>query len=256
MTHKNPCIALLIAVALVAVGMVPALAEEAHPEKQDWSHQGPTGTFDRGALQRGFQVYREVCSACHGLKYITFRNLGDLGYSKAEIAALAAEYEVADGPNDDGDMFTRPGIPSDHIPSPFANDNAARASNGGALPPDLSLIVKAREGGEDYIYALLTGYRDAPDDFTLGEGLNYNPYFTNSQIAMPQPLFEEAVEFADGTGASVEQMAHDVTTFLAWAAEPTLEARKRLGFKVMIYLLILVGLMYAVNRRVWKKLKQ
>lgn len=256
MTTRNPCIALLIAAGLMAAGMVSALAEEAVPEEQSWSHEGPLGTFDRGDLQRGFQVYREVCSACHGLEYISFRNLEDLGYSKAEIASLAAEYDVTDGPNDEGDMFTRPGVPADRIPSPFANDNAARTANAGALPPDLSLITKAREGGEDYIYALLTGYRDAPDDFALGEGLNYNPYFTNSQIAMPQPLYEGSVEFADGTEASVEQMAHDVTTFLAWAAEPTLEARKKLGFKVMIYLLILVGLMYAVNRRVWKRLKQ
>ncbi|MFQ5533926.1 MAG: cytochrome c1 [Sphingomonadales bacterium] len=237
----------------------PALASSSgakHPPEQEWSHEGFTGRFDRGALQRGFQVYREVCSACHGLRFISFRNLRDLGFSEDEVKAIAADYEVEDGPDDEGEMFTREGRPSDHIPSPFPNEKAARASNNGAFPPDLSLIVKARPGGEDYIHALLTGFEEEqPDDFELAEGMTYNPYFANSQIAMMQPLYEDSVEYADGTPATVARMSHDVTTFLAWAAEPTLEARKSLGLKVMIYLVILAGLMYFVNKRVWRKIK-
>lgn len=250
-----PTVALIAVTVVGAVGARAALEAE-HPPAHHWSQKGFFGTFDRAALQRGFQVYSEVCSACHSLKYVAFRNLTALGFSKDDVKAIAAQREVEDGPNDEGDMYMRPARPSDHFPPPFANDQAARAANNGALPPDLSLIIKAREDGDDYIYALLTGFKDeAPEGFHLADGMNYNPYFPGGQIAMPPPLFEDSVEYADGTPATVENMAADVTTFLAWAAEPTLEARKHLGFKVMAFLLILAVMMFFVNRRVWNKLK-
>ncbi len=247
----------LIAAAAVGTFTVLVAAEAEHPPARNWPHKGVFGTFDRATLQRGFQVYAEVCSSCHSINFVAFRNLTDLGYSMDEVKAIAAEYEIEDGPNDEGEMFMRTARPSDYFPPPFVNEQAARAANNGALPPDLSLIVKAREGGEDYIYALLTGFEDEPPaGFELTEGMNYNPYFPGGQIAMTPPLFEDSVEYADGTPATVEQMASDVTTFLAWTAEPTLEARKRLGFKVMAFLLVLTVLLYFVNRKVWSKLKR
>jgi len=228
-----------------------AAGDAIHLEKQDWSFSGLFGTFDRAAAQRGLQVYREVCSTCHSLNFISFRNLADLGYSEAEVKAIAAEYEVVDGPNDEGEMFTRAGTPSDRFVAPFANDNAARASNGGALPPDLSLIVEARAGFEDYIYALLTGYGEAPEGVQVAEGMSYNKAFPGHQIAMAQPLYEDGVTYADGTTASVDQMAKDVTTFLTWAAEPNLEARKRTGVAVILFLIVASGLFYASKRKIW-----
>jgi ubiquinol-cytochrome c reductase cytochrome c1 subunit len=221
---------------------------------QKWSFNGPFGTFDRGELQRGYQVYKEVCAACHAMKYVAFRNLRDVGFSEAEVKALAATFEVTDGPNDSGEMFKRPGLASDKFPSPFPNEKAARAANGGAYPLDLSLIAKARAGGPDYLKALLTGYADAPAGVTVGEGLNYNKYFPGHQIAMPKPLNDDQVTYADGTKATVEQMSHDVSAFLMWAAEPKLEDRKRMGFKVMIFLIVLTGLFFAAKKRIWAKL--
>jgi ubiquinol-cytochrome c reductase cytochrome c1 subunit len=243
--------------ALFATALITAIAGKAEAAegitipKQDWSFNGPFGSFDPGARQRGFQVYREVCSGCHGLKYIAFRNLMDLGYSVEEVKALAAEYTFEDGPDDEGEMFERPGKPSDYFPSPFPNDKAAAAANGGAAPPDLSLMAKARFNGPDYIYALMNGYTDPPAEFELMEGLNYNEYFPGHQIAMAAPLSEDAVEYADGTLATADQMAHDVTTFLMWTAEPNLEPRKEMGIKVMMFLLIFCVLLYAVKRRIW-----
>jgi cytochrome c1 len=193
-----------------------------------------------------------VCSACHGLRLIAYRNLMDIGFAEAEVKAIAAEREVPAEPNDDGDIEMRPAITSDRFVSPFSNEKAARASNGGALPPDLSLIVKARPGGADYIHALLTGYKeDAPMGVQVPEGMNYNQYFSGNMIAMAPPLAEGGVEYADGTKASVEQMSEDVTVFLAWAAEPELEERKRMGIKVILFLLVLTGLLYVVKRRIW-----
>lgn len=221
---------------------------------KDWPHDGPFGKFDKAAAQRGFQVYREVCSGCHSLDFIAFRNLDALGFSEDEVKALAAEYEVTDGPDDDGEMFERPGKPSDTLPTPFPNENAARASNGGAYPPDLSLIAKARANGTDYLYSLLQGYGEPPADFELGEGMSYNAYFAGHQIAMAQPLDDDAVEYSDGTQATLEQMTSDVTTFLTWAAEPTLEERKGTGLKVMMFLVILTGLFYATKRKIWADL--
>ena len=244
----------LLAAAVIAIGAAgTAVAAEArHPDARSWGFNGIFGTFDRAALQRGYQVYKEVCSACHALKYLSFRNLAEIGFSETQAKAIAAEYEVEDGPDEDGEMFTRPAKLFDRFVAPFANDNAARASNNGALPPDLSLVVKARLGGEDYLYALLTGYVEAPAGAEIAEGMSYNPYFSGNQIAMAPPLDDDAVEYADGTETTVAQMSSDVVTFLAWAAEPRLEDRKRLGFKVMIFLIVLTGLLFWVKRRVWR----
>ncbi|MEE9210653.1 MAG: cytochrome c1 [Kiloniellales bacterium] len=248
---------LSIGVAAVLLGLQASAAlavETKHPPARDWSFSGVFGQFDRAAMQRGLQVYREVCSGCHGLRLIHFRNLAALGYDEDEIKAIAAEYTVIDGPDEEGEMFERPGRPVDRFPSPFANDKAAAAANNGAMPPDLSLMAKARDDGPNYIHALLTGYEEPPADIEVIEGANYNPYFPGNQIAMAAPLFEDAVEYADGTPATVEQMAADVTTFLMWAAEPTLEERKRMGIKVMLFLLVFTGVLYAVKRKVWADL--
>ena len=185
------------------------------------------------------------------MKYIAFRNFADLGYNEAEIKALAAEYEVEDGPNDDGEMFMRPGIPADRIPSPYPNDNAARAGNGGALPPDLSLIAKARANGPDYLYSLLVGYKDAPSDTAVPDGMYYNNAYSGNLIAMPQPLYGDDVTYADGADASIESMSADLTQFLMWAAEPKLEVRKRIGVAVVFFLGIFVILSILAKRRVW-----
>lgn len=252
---------IVFAAALATGGIsasLPAAAEgdtgALAPPTVNWPHKGPFGAFDRAAVQRGLQVYREVCAACHGLKYVYYRDLTKIGYSDDDAKAFAAEAEIEDGPNDDGEMFTRARRLSDSFPAPFPNAKAARAANGGALPPDLSLIVKAREDGENYVHALLTGYAEPPAGFELLDGVNYNPYFEGRQIAMPPPLTADAVSYADGTQATVDQMARDVVEFLSWAAEPTLEARHRLGFKVVVFLLLLAGLFYAVKRKVWADL--
>ncbi len=247
---------LLAALAvLITLGMATAPGRAAETSidmpGQDWSFGGLFGTFDRAALQRGFQVYRDVCSSCHSLNYIAFRNLADLGFSETEIKAIASEYDIEDGPDEDGEMFSRPGVPADRIPPPFANNNAARASNNGALPPDLSLMVEARPDGANYLYALMTGYADAPTNIAIAEGMTYNAYFPGHQIAMPPPLSDDGVEFADGTGATVAQQAHDVTTFLAWASEPNLEERKQTGVKAIIFLLIMTSLLYVSKRKIW-----
>lgn len=218
-----------------------------------WHHEGVFGTFDRGELQRGFQVYQNVCQGCHGLKYLAFRNLEALGYGEEEIKAIAAQYTVMDGPNDAGEMFERPARPSDHKPGPYQNEQEARAANGGALPPDLSLIVKAREGGEDHTYGVLVGYQDPPEGEEAREGLYYNPAFAGGWIAMPQPLLPDQVAYGDNTPATVEQMSRDVTTFLAWIAEPNLEERKQTGLKVVLFLLVVTGLFFAYKRRIWRE---
>ena len=244
-----------VAVMAIALGMSGgagyALAAEDKVPSNDWSFEGVFGTFDRAALQRGFQVYQEVCASCHALSYVAYRNLEALGYNEAEIKTIAAEAEVTDGPNDEGEMFVRPGKPSDQFVSPFPNEQAARAINGGAYPPDLSLIVKARANGANYVRALLTGYTDPPADKTLMEGTNYNRYFSGNQIAMAPPLIEDGVEFGDGTPATVAQQAEDVVTFLAWASEPEMEERKTTGIMVVLFLLIFTGLLYASKRKIW-----
>jgi ubiquinol-cytochrome c reductase cytochrome c1 subunit len=245
-------------VAAAALALLPALAaapvraQEAPPlPHQQWSFDGVFGTYDRAAEQRGFQVYKQVCSACHPVKHLFFRDLTALGYTEDQVKAIAASYQVTDGPNDQGQMYQRPGRPSDPIPGPFPNDQAARAAMNGALPPDQSLIVKAREGGPDYVYAILTGYKEPPAGFKLLAGMNYNEYFPGHQIAMPPPLSDGAVAYADGTKATVPQMAHDVATFLTWASEPNLEVRHRTGAKVFLFLIVAVGIFYAAKRNIW-----
>ena len=221
-----------------------------------WTFNGIFGTFDRQAIQRGYQVYTEVCAGCHSLKRVAFRNLAEVGFSEAEIKAIAKEASVVDGPNDDGEMFERPGIPSDRFVPPFPNEKAARASNGGAFPPDLSLITKARVKGPDYLYSLLTGYEDAPESFSLPEGKYYNSAFPGYAISMAPPLSTDAVEYQDGTPASLDQMSQDLVHFLQWSAEPEMEKRKQMGLKVMIFMLIVTGLFAIAKKRTWAKLKE
>lgn len=243
------------------------------PELQSWSFAGPFGKFDKAQLQRGYQVYKEVCSACHAMKYLSFRNLSDEGgpsFTEDQVKALAASFQIQDGPNDAGDMFERAGKPADHFPSPFANPQAAAAANGGAAPPDLSLIAKARaaprgvfwaildfftqyqEGGPDYVHALLTGFRDPPPGVTIPEGTHYNPYFLAApSLKMPPPLTADAVTYSDGTPQTVDQYARDVSAFLMWAAEPHLTERKRIGFEVFVFLIVFAGLMYLTKKKVW-----
>ncbi|MDA8624461.1 cytochrome c1 [Alphaproteobacteria bacterium] len=251
--------AAIMAVGLSAAVFTPANAagDAKHPAEMNWQFDGLLGTYDRNALRRGFQVYKEVCASCHSLNQIAFRNLSQEGgpeFSEAEVKAIAKEYLVEDGPDDYGDMFERDALPRDKFPSPYPNENAARAANGGAYPPDLSLITKARGGGADYIHALLSGYEEAPEGVEMRAGLYYNPYMAGGKIAMPVPLLEELVEYSDGTEATVEQMSMDVTHFLNWTAEPELEQRKRMGFMVLIYLSIFAGLMFFSMRKIWADL--
>ena len=248
-------VGILFSLTFVTFSNAEAAGDAMEPPDHDWEHTGVFGTFDRSELQRGFQVFQEVCASCHSLNYIAFRNLLDIGFNEDQIKAIASEYEVEDGPDDEGEMFMRPARASDYFPSPFPNAQAARSANGGALPPDLSLMVKAREGGLDYLYGLLVGYEEeAPEGFELAEGMSYNHYFPGHQIAMPEPLYEDAVEYADGTEATLEQLSHDVSVFLAWTAEPELEIRKQTGLKVLIFLAVFTALMYIIKRRVWAKL--
>ena len=242
-----------VAAALCLASSTAMAAEGVELPKHHWSFSGIFGTYDRAALKRGHQVYKEVCSACHGLKRVAYRNLLEIGVTGDEIKEEAAAKEFPGPLNDDGEPTTRPGLPSDPMIGPFANDKAARAANNGALPPDLSLIVKARKGGADYIYALMTGFGDAPAGMKMTEGMNYNAYFPGHQIAMPPPLSEGAVEYADGTKASVDQMAEDVSTFLTWASEPEMDQRKNLGIKVLLFLVVLTALLYAVKRQIWSR---
>lgn len=303
--------ALAATASLPAAGPASAAAGGVPLPQQEWSFAGPFGTYDRAAMQRGLQVYREVCATCHGLKYVAFRNLADLGYNEDEVKAIAAEYTIVDGPNDEGEMFERPGAPSDYFPDPFPNVKAAAAANGGAAPPDLSLMAKARVGGPDYIHGILVGYEDlvpqdilrgiferetqlrqeqyeasladyevllaaynekiedgqqatrpvepaqpepveSIEDLGLADTSNFNAHFPGYGIAMAQPLYPDSVEYADGTPATVDQMAMDVSHFLMWAAEPKLEARKHTGLKVLIFLVVFTGVLYAAKRKVWR----
>ncbi|MFO0466606.1 MAG: cytochrome c1 [bacterium] len=243
--------ALALAFGLFAATPVHAAGGDIVIPDRKFSFDGVFGTYDRASAQRGFQVYKEVCAACHSLRLLSYRNLRDLGLTEAQVAAIASQFEIKDGPNDEGQMFERPGRPADRFRSPFPNDAAARAANNGALPPDLSVMTKARAGGADYLFALLTGYVDPPAGVTVMDGMHYNKYFPGHQIAMGAPLNPDQVEFADGTSATVEQMAHAVSTVLQWAAEPELEQRRALGVKIIIFLTILAGLTYAVKRKIW-----
>jgi len=251
-------LAAAVAVSGALVAGPAFAAGEAHaPKSVHFSFEGPFGTYDRGQLQRGYKVYEQVCAACHSMDLVAFRNLGDPGgpeFSPAEVRVLAAEFprEVVDGPDDLGDMFERPGKPSDYIPPPFPNQAAARASNSGAYPPDFSVLAKARPNGPAYIYSLLTGYDDPPAGMELRDGAYYNTYFPGGQIAMAPPLFDEMVEYTDGTPMTVEQYSKDLSAFLMWTAEPKLEERKRIGFQVMVFLVVLAGLLYFTKKKLWR----
>ena len=251
-------------VKIFFVAFVTAISNSAYSEekkiefiKNDWSFEGIFGTFDRSSLQRGYQVYQEVCSGCHSIQHLSYRNLSEKGgpeFSLDEAKAIAAQFEVTDGPNDEGEMFTRPRRLSDKFVNPFPNIQAATAANGGAYPPDMSVLVKARKGGADYIYSLLLGYEEVPAGYELDDGVYYNKYIPENIIMMSKPLSEGAVEYSDGTQATEAQMAKDIVTFLTWAAEPNLEARHKMGFKVFIFLIILLTLVYFSKQKVWSRL--
>jgi len=254
---KNIAVALVAVLAGVGISGASVAAEAGkHPLQQNWSFEGMLGKYDQASLQRGWQVYQQVCSACHSLKYFRFRNLGDMGYSPEMVKAFAKEYEVAGEPDDYGDETVRPALPQDVFPAPYANENAARASNNGALPPDLSLMIKARHDGANYMFSLLTGYDDAPASFTVSDGMNYNPYFKGAQIAMAQPLSEDIIEYEDGTPATEEQMARDVAQFLTFVAEPKLEDRKHMGVNVLLFLLAMTIVFYLSMKKIWKPVKE
>ena len=224
--------------------------------KADWSFKGIFGTFDRASLQRGYQVYQEVCAGCHSMQHLSYRNLSEKGgpeFSVEEAKAIAAQFEIEDGPNSDGEMFMRTARLSDKFAKPYPNVEASTAANGGAYPPDMSVLVKARSGGADYIYSLLLGYEEAPADYELDDGVYYNKYMAGNKIKMSAPLMEGIVEYSDGTQATTTQMAKDVTAFLAWAAEPHLESQHRMGFKVIIYVIILLTLVYMSKQKVWSR---
>jgi ubiquinol-cytochrome c reductase cytochrome c1 subunit len=227
------------------------------PKEIQWSFEGITGKVDEASAQRGFQVYKEVCAACHSLKRIAFRNLTEIGFSPEEVKTIAAEYSVVDGPDDFGDMFDRPARPSDRIPSPYPNEKAAAAANGGAYPPDLSLIVKARKNGANYLHSLLTGYENnPPKGVSIAEGKYYNPYFSGGAISMAPPLSDGLVTYLDGTEATTEQMSKDLVNFLQWAAEPEMEERKQMGIKVLLFLFVFTGLFWVAKRRIWSRIGQ
>lgn len=220
--------------------------------EQNWPFTGFFGRFDYSSIQRGFQVYREVCAGCHGIKYISYRNLGEIGYNSDEVKSIASEYELLDGPNDEGEMFERFAKPSDKFVGPYQNVKEARYANNGSYPPDLSLIVKARKGGADYLYNLLNGYKDPPGDFELSEGMYYNTVYPGNQIAMPAPIVDDIVEYSDNTLASQDQIIRDITSFLVWTSEPELEERKSMGVKVLFFLILITLMLLAVKRKIWK----
>ena len=223
-----------------------------------WSFKGFFGKFDRASLQRGYQVYTEVCAACHSMKYLSYRNLSEAGgpeFSVEQAKIIASQFEITDGPNSDGEMFTRAARLSDNFVGPYENIQAATAANGGAYPPDMSVLVKARKGGADYIYSLLLGYEEAPEGISLDDGVYYNKYMAGNKIKMSNPLSEGIVTYIDGTEATEDQMARDITSFLAWAAEPHLEARHKIGFRAIIYLIIMTVLVYFSMKKLWSRIE-
>ncbi|XP_048338529.1 cytochrome c1, heme protein, mitochondrial [Sphaerodactylus townsendi] len=242
----------------LALGLHAAVSAgelELHPPNYPWSHGGMLSALDHSSVRRGYEVYKQVCSACHSMEYLAFRNLVEVSHTEAEAKALAEEFEIQDGPDENGEMFMRPGKLSDYFPKPYPNPEAARAANNGALPPDLSYIVNARHGGEDYVFSLLTGYCDPPAGVTLREGLYFNPFFPGQAIAMAPPIYNEILEFEDGTPATMSQIAKDVCTFLRWAAEPEHDHRKRMGLKMLLIGGLLMPLIYYLKRHKWSVLK-
>ncbi|XP_055624470.1 cytochrome c1, heme protein, mitochondrial [Toxorhynchites rutilus septentrionalis] len=234
---------------------VSASGTEVHPTELPWNHKGLFNSLDAASVRRGYEVYKQVCAACHSMQYIAYRNLVNVTHTEAEAKAEAAEIQVRDGPDDTGNYFMRPGKLSDYFPSPYPNEEAARAANNGAYPPDLSYIALARHGGEDYLFALLTGYCDAPAGIVLREGQYYNPYFPGGAISMAQALYTEAAEYSDGTPPSASQLAKDVSTFLVWASDPCHDERKRMGIKSLGIFLVLGSLAYYLKRYKWAALK-
>ncbi|KRO63845.1 MAG: cytochrome C [Pelagibacteraceae bacterium BACL5 MAG-120820-bin39] len=233
-------------------------AENVDYLKTDWTFKGLFGKFDRAQLQRGYKVYKEVCASCHSMKYVSFRNLAEKGgpeFSEEAVKAIAASYDVNDGPNADGEMFIRPGKLSDKFVKPYENVKAAQAANGGAYPPDMSVLIKARSGGADYIFSLLQGYEEAPEGITLDDGVYYNKYMYGNKIRMAKPLSDGIVGYDDGTEATEIQMSKDVTAFLMWAAEPHLESRHQMGFKAIVYLIILTILVYFSMKKIWSRVE-
>ncbi|MGB6538954.1 MAG: cytochrome c1 [Xanthobacteraceae bacterium] len=274
--HSRIATACALAACLSAVAVVADAQEAAAPPRQHWSFAGPFGTYDPEQLQRGFKIYREVCSTCHSMKLLSFRNLADPGgpgFTEAQAAAVAATFQVTDGPNDAGQMFQRPGKISDYFPPPFPNDQTARNALGGKLPPDMSTLAKARsyesgfpqfiidafidyqEDGPDYIHAIVNGYTTPPAGFVQPPGTYYNKYFPGNAIGMPQPLRDGQVQYTDGTSQTLDQYGRDVAAFLMWASEPKLDERKRLGFEVMVFLIVLTGLLYFTKKKVWHEVE-
>ena len=249
---------LTIAIFLTLFFTYPSYSAETNELiKVNWSFKEITGKFDRASLQRGFQVYKEVCASCHSMQYLSYRNLGEPGgpeFTQEEVKAIAASVEIEDGPDSQGEMFTRPGKPSDKFKRPYPNVEASTVANGGAYPPDMSVLVKARPGGADYMYSVLMGYEEPPAGMKLDDGVYYNKYMVGQKIKMASPLSDGIVEYSDGTEATMDQMAKDVTTFLAWAAEPELEERHRVGFKVIIYLILLTILVYLSMKKIWSRI--
>ena len=250
---------LIIAIFSTLIFIKPLYSAETNDLiKVNWSFKELTGKFDRASLQRGFQVYKEVCASCHSMQYLSYRNLGEPGgpeFSAEEVKAIAASIEIEDGPDSQGEMFTRPGKPSDKFKSPYPNVEASTVANGGAYPPDMSVLVKARPGGADYMYSVLMGYEEPPAGMKLDDGVYYNKYMYGNKIKMPPQLYDDLVTYADGTPATPEQMAKDITTFLAWTAEPKLEERHKFGFRAIIYLIILTILVYFSMKRIWSRIE-
>lgn len=247
----------LVLVSFSSSGAIASGGEEIHYKQVKWGFDGVTGKLDQQSAQRGFQVYKEVCAACHGLKRVAFRNLQEIGLSEQEVKVLASQYTFTDGPNESGDMYERPGRPSDRLPSPYPNAQAGAAANGGATPPDLSLITKARHDGANYLYSLLTGYAaEVPAGVTIPDGKHYNKYFPGHAISMPKPISDGQVTYIDGTEATAEQMSKDVVNFLQWAAEPEMQARKQTGVKAIIFLLVFTAFFYIAKKRIWAKIGQ
>ncbi len=261
MQHLNNIITKIFLIIFILGFAQNAYSSEKKVEffKNNWNFEGVFGTFDRASLQRGYQVYQEVCSGCHSMQHLSYRNLSEKGgpeFTKEEAKAIAAQFEVTDGPNEDGEMFTRPARLSDKFVSPFPNVKAAAVANGGAYPPDMSVLAKARKGGADYIYSLLMGYEEAPAGYELDDGVYYNKYMAGNKIKMAEPIYEDAVQYSDGTKATKEQITKDVTAFLVWAGDPHLESRHKMGFKVFFYLIILLTLVYLSKQKVWSRFER
>ena len=255
---KNFFRVLFLALFLISFQYQSNAAEKVEYLKTDWSFKGVFGKFDRSSLQRGYQVYTEVCAACHSMQYLSYRNLAEPGgpeFTEEEAKFIAAGFEVLDGPNSEGEMFTRPAKLSDKFVMPYDNVEAAKAANGGAYPPDMSVLAKARKGGADYIYSLLLGYEDPPANIKLDDGVYYNKFMYGNKIKMPVPLSDGLVEYTDGTEATEQQMAKDITVFLMWSAEPHLETRHKTGFRVIVYLIILSILVFLTMKKIWSRVE-